>query len=129
MTRPLLDRERPRPYWATESRRALRAAAESLTLSAAPTPFAPGRRDWATMLSRSRSVLAGGLGLLPQPAAAATRKIQASLIPLIYDSFPTAWIHVYNKRSFRNEDATALRQVMERYPFATLISQHDGEPF
>jgi len=36
---------------------------------------------------------------------------------------------VYNKRSFRTEDAAALRQVMERYPFAILVSHHDGEPF
>lgn len=34
---------------------------------------------------------------------------------------------MYNKRSFRNEDPDALRRVIETYPFAILVSQHEGE--
>ena len=36
---------------------------------------------------------------------------------------------MYNQRSYRNEDPDALWRVMDAYPFATLVSQRDGEPF
>ena len=36
---------------------------------------------------------------------------------------------MYTQRSYRNDDLEALRHVMEAYPFAILISQHNGEPF
>lgn len=36
---------------------------------------------------------------------------------------------MYNQRSYRNEDPAALRDVIERYPFATVISLREGEPY
>ena len=36
---------------------------------------------------------------------------------------------MYNQRSYRNDDPDALRRVIETYPFAILVSQHDGEPY
>ena len=36
---------------------------------------------------------------------------------------------MYTPRSYQQDDADALRRVMETYPFAILISQREGEPF
>jgi transcriptional regulator len=36
---------------------------------------------------------------------------------------------LYNQRSYRNEDPAALQRVMETYPFALVVSQHEGEPY
>jgi transcriptional regulator len=36
---------------------------------------------------------------------------------------------MYTPRSYHQADPDALRRVMEAYPFAILISQHQGEPF
>jgi len=36
---------------------------------------------------------------------------------------------VYNQRSYRNEDPAALRDVIERHPFATVVSHREGEPY
>ena len=36
---------------------------------------------------------------------------------------------MYTQRSHRNDDPDALRRVIETYPFAILVSQHDGEPY
>jgi transcriptional regulator len=36
---------------------------------------------------------------------------------------------MYTPRSYQQEDADALRRVMETYPFAILISQSEREPF
>ncbi len=35
---------------------------------------------------------------------------------------------MYNQRSYRNEDPAALRGIIERYPFATVVSLREGEP-
>jgi len=35
---------------------------------------------------------------------------------------------VYTPRSYRNDDPEALRQVMETYPFAIVISQDASQP-
>ena len=36
---------------------------------------------------------------------------------------------MYNQRSYRNEDPAALRAVIERSPFAIVVSQREGEPY
>ena len=36
---------------------------------------------------------------------------------------------MYNQRSYRTEHPAALRDVIERYPFATVVSQREGEPY